>query len=253
MTRDRDPEDGNWLAADHALGVLDMSERLRAERLRREDAGFAAEVEAWEARLAPLSGAVSPQAPPARLWAAIERELVFARGAEAPPAPLAPAPAAVSSAVPLRGGVASFWRWLALGSTTLLAASLAGLAILVVGPATPPAGPMMAAISDTDGRAMFTAVLDPAAGHAMLMPALVPMPEGRVPELWLIPENGRPISLGLLDPGRPHRVALGREGMPAGVMRPGAAMLAVSAEPPGGSPTGQPTGPVMGQGALREI
>ncbi len=37
------------------------------------------------------------------------------------------------------------------------------------------------------------------------------------------------------------------------MMRTPGAALAVSMEPTGGSPTGQPTGPVVGQGMLRAI
>ncbi|ALN71613.1 anti-sigma factor domain-containing protein [Aureimonas sp. AU20] len=236
-----DPEGEGWLAADYALGVLPQRERLLAERRARQDPGFAAEIGEWEARLAPLAEAVRPESPPASLWAAIERELPK------------PRPAAASPALDVGRRVSAVWRWLALGSTGLLAASLASVVVLVSNPAAPPAPAMMASVSTSDGAALLTAVLDPVGGHAMLMPGAMPMPEGRVPELWIIPEGGVPISLGLLDPARPLRIALRRPGMAEDMMKPGGAMLAISAEPVGGSPTGQPTGPVLGTGALRSI
>ena len=65
-------------------------------------------------------------------------------------------------------------------------------------------------------------------------------------ELWLIPANGKPVSvavLGSLD----ARFEL--PPMHRGRLLPGA-QLAVSTEPAGGSPTGQPTGPVILAGPI---
>ncbi|KTQ85364.1 hypothetical protein NS226_19790 [Aureimonas ureilytica] len=243
---DRGGEDGgeNWLAAEYALGVLPAPDRLRAERLARQNLSFAAEVEGWERRLAPLGEAIRPQTPPAALWAAIERELPAPRPV---PRPI-PQPTAGARVERL---VAPVWRWFALGSTGLLAASLAAITLLVTAPAPMPA--MMASVASADGASLVTAVFDPANGHAMLMPADMTMPEGRVPELWLIPDGKPPISLGLLQPGRSLRIELPRSDMSEGMMKRGGVTLAISAEPEGGSPTGQPTGPVMGTGALRSV
>jgi anti-sigma-K factor RskA len=44
---------------------------------------------------------------------------------------------------------------------------------------------------------------------------------------------------------------LPRERLPASVLGPGTAGLAVSLEPAGGSPTGAPTGPVLYSGRLQ--
>ncbi len=112
----------------------------------------------------------------------------------------------------------------------------------------------MASISAGGGAPLFVAVVDPGGGYATLMPVSVRREDGRVPELWLVPAGGAPISLGLVDPSAPLRVDLkGREGMGMGMMRTPGAALAVSMEPEGGSPTGQPTGPVVGQGMLRAV
>jgi anti-sigma-K factor RskA len=60
-------------------------------------------------------------------------------------------------------------------------------------------------------------------------------------ELWVLPTGAaRPVSLGVL----PHA------GRVVPVAWHGAARLLVSREPMGGSPTGQPTGPVVYQGTL---
>jgi anti-sigma-K factor RskA len=64
--------------------------------------------------------------------------------------------------------------------------------------------------------------------------------------LWLIAEGGAPVSLGLLEPQGPSRITVPDD------LRPvlAGATLAVSDEPPGGSPTGQPTGAVLAAGVF---
>jgi anti-sigma-K factor RskA len=70
-------------------------------------------------------------------------------------------------------------------------------------------------------------------------------------ELWLIPTgDARPRSLGLIQPGQPIRLDIPAD--LAGRITPDAT-LAVSLEPPGGSPTGQPTGPVIANGKLTNL
>jgi anti-sigma-K factor RskA len=79
------------------------------------------------------------------------------------------------------------------------------------------------------------------------VPAAANIPADRVAELWLIPADGKPRSLGLLRADRPVTLALSPN---LAGQATAAAVLAVSLEPPGGSPTGAPTGPVIGQGKL---
>jgi len=68
--------------------------------------------------------------------------------------------------------------------------------------------------------------------------------------LWLIPPRDKPHSLGLIDPSRPVRINVPKSLLPQVNSN---AMLAVSLEPPGGSPTGQPTGPVIANGKLASL
>jgi anti-sigma-K factor RskA len=69
-------------------------------------------------------------------------------------------------------------------------------------------------------------------------------------ELWAILADGKPISLGVIPPNGKGKVELS-ETQKALIGKPIA--LAVSLEPKGGSPTGQPTGPVLYQGPLASI
>jgi anti-sigma-K factor RskA len=61
--------------------------------------------------------------------------------------------------------------------------------------------------------------------------------------------GGPPRSLGLLRGD--GSTVLPRDRLPRELLKGGAAALAVSVEPAGGSPTGTPTGPVVYAGALR--
>ena len=66
-------------------------------------------------------------------------------------------------------------------------------------------------------------------------------------ELWFIVEGGRPRSLGVMPASGRMHAQLAAE--IAAALRQGT-VLAISVEPAGGSPTGQPTGPVIASGAL---
>ncbi|WP_157944652.1 anti-sigma factor [Mangrovicella endophytica] len=245
-------EEADILAAELALGTLDAAEIRAAERRMLRDPAFAASVEAWRERLAPLGDAVTPAQPPADTWAAIERDL--ARMTRRPRSGTAGDVAIAQRRAERRDDrVASLWRWLGLGGTGLAAASLAALALIAAGIWTP--GPserdtLTATLESEAGVPLLTVVLDRASGTATLVPIDMPGSDGRVPELWLLPETdgGAPRSLGLLDAQQPLRLVLPQEAS----QRAGAA-LAVSMEPEGGSPTGLPTGPVVASGHLASI
>ena len=65
-------------------------------------------------------------------------------------------------------------------------------------------------------------------------------------ELWVIPEGGAPISLAVL--GQLDGTLRVPEGHVERLRK--GALLAISVEPAGGSPTGAPTGPVILSGAI---
>ena len=70
-------------------------------------------------------------------------------------------------------------------------------------------------------------------------------------ELWMLPADGPPRSLGLL----PVSGGEARHEIPPALLAllGNAQGLAVSLEPAGGSPTGQPTGPVLYQAPIVEL
>lgn len=235
---DAEDADADALAAEYVLGVLDAEARAAARRRAMTDPAFATLLRAWEARLSPLADGVPPVPPPPAIWARIAAAL------DEPAA----APTRAPAAPPSPGRPARAWRWAALGSGAI-AASLA--AILLLRPSAPPVqavlrgaeAPVFLARLEPDGAVLVRAVGTPR------------VPAGRDLELWLLrPGAARPASLGVLPAGG-TRVAAGQTG--AGAPLAGApltgAQLLVSLEPPGGSPTGQPTGPVLYAGTLERL
>jgi anti-sigma-K factor RskA len=105
----------------------------------------------------------------------------------------------------------------------------------------------VAEIAAEDRSLVYSAQFDPARDRLEITRLSGASPQGRVHELWLIAEGApAPVSLGVLpDDGRatlvlPETLAAAMTG----------GTLAVSDEPPGGSPTGQPTGAVLALGTL---
>ncbi|WP_372916024.1 anti-sigma factor domain-containing protein, partial [Sandarakinorhabdus sp.] len=208
------------------------------------DPEFRAAVERWQAVLAPLDDVTPGVAPPVAVWAAIAAEV------QPQPRPT-PQPAVPAAA----GG----W-WNNLGLWRLLAASgpvLAALvAVLVVQPGGTDApinvatGPeLVATLADADGKPLIAAAYDPASGQVRFAPVAAgdDTAAGKVPELWVIEGKNPPRSLGVIDiaAGRSQSIPRDRlAGLKAG------AVLAISIEPVGGSPTGAPTGPVIATGKL---
>lgn len=224
------------LAAEYVLGVLDAAARRDAERRMARDPHFAAQVWAWEARLLPLAESVPPVEPSPAVWRQIEAHINAMPGRDH----IRQAPSLWQSL--------AFWRALTVGSIGLAAASLAGLFFLTR-EAVPP--PLIAMLGQPSGGApSFVTSVDRAHGTVLVVPTVAPALGGRAAELWLVPPGNDPQSLGIIDTTRPVTVAI-----PARLMShatPDAA-LAVSLEPPGGSPTGKPTGPVVAAGKLTNL
>lgn len=230
------------LAAEYALGVLDRAERANAERLAAEDANFSALVAWWHGRLVPLLDEIAPTEPGPDLWTRINAAL-DGDGARA------------TNVVSIERSLRR-WRGIAATMTAVAAALLLFVALPSPAPIAPPPspamtqpGPMTAAIGDK-GATSFLIAWSPGDRNLMVMPAAVSPVANHSHQLWLIPAGGQPISLGVISAAKPLRMA-----MPANMAAQltGSATLAVSAEPEGGSPTGQPTGPVIGSGQLHNV
>lgn len=235
-------DERDQFAAEFALGVLDADDRARAYRLISSDPHFAAEVTSWQERLAPLLGEIVPVDPGPALWERINRALDASGERE-------------ENVVDIQRALRR-WKGVAAAMTAVAAALLVMLALPRPAPLAPAPGavertPAMTASITADGGAKsFLITWSPTTRKLVVLPAAVAPVPGHSHQLWLISAGGKPISLGVIDAARPMQMPL-TPSLAARLV--GSSTLAVSAEPQGGSPTGQPTGPVIGSGALRPV
>ncbi|MDI3274697.1 anti-sigma factor [Pseudomonas sp. MDT1-16] len=213
------------LAADYAIGLMPSAARRRFEQLLLADTALRAELAQWQESLASLTEALPEQPVPDRVWQGIT--------------------ARIEPQVLHMPEKRPFWSWMRV------TAAVCSLVIAVT----------LGLLYNRDSARYSATLLTADAQPALKVEAhedylnvepltLAAVDPGRSLELWAIPADGKPISLGVIPTGGKGRVALSDVqkvliGKPIG--------LAVSLEPKGGSPTGQPTGPVLYQGALAAL
>ncbi|HMQ58134.1 MAG TPA: anti-sigma factor [Rhizobiaceae bacterium] len=228
------PETGDdALAAEYVLGVLPFAERAAAAARVEVDPAFARRVAGWERRLSPFDDETAPVAPPPALKSALDRRLF---GEAQKPA--------------------GWWRSLALWRP-LAIASLAACALLAGMLANeiatrPPesVARLVVQLEAPDSPVKMLALFEPGSSAVRLSAVSGTPDSGRDFELWLIEGDNPPASLGVLPPSGAATLDI-PESLQASFAA--GATLAISVEPAGGSPTGQPTGPVVAAGQLRAI
>jgi anti-sigma-K factor RskA len=223
------------LAAEFALGTSPPRVRRRLAALARRDRTVAAALSAWELRIAVLGAAVPPVAPPPRVWRAIVTRL----GLD---------PDAATNASSKWWERVGFWRAFATaGFVVALALGIAQWQRAFEAPAAP----LVVVLVGTDAKPALIATASRGDRYLTLKTIGNAAPAaGKAFELWALPQSGSPQALGVIPPGRLVRVPLVD---PVERRLSNIPALAVSLEPAGGSPTGQPTGPVLYSGAIERM
>ncbi|MEJ2059634.1 MAG: anti-sigma factor [Gammaproteobacteria bacterium] len=231
MKRYQKPEVYEALAAEYVLGTLTGPARRRFVQLMEERAYIRHAVEVLEQRLHPLVEDLPPTEPPPHVWHAVQRDLPEVRK---PPG---------------IGWLASlgFWRTATFASLALVLV-LGGVWLV-----RPPAGgatpAFVVVLNSQDHKPMIVATADHKTNMLTVKMMHKPkMPEDEDMQLWCIMKNTKKaVSMAVLSRGQESRIHLTRADWQA---LDHTAELAVSMEPRGGSPTGQPTGKVMYQGTV---
>lgn len=228
MGQDDMPAEDELLVAEYVLGVLPHDERVAlAARLDAEPA-LLAHKRFWEDHFAPLGAGIEPVQPSPHVLASVERRL-FPR------------------AVQPRGfwNSMAFWR---AATAALLVLIVAGLGLFFTQRANPPAGPSYVASLTASAAPLQLEVLYDAGSRRLKLNRVAGGPaQGRDLQLWLIAGNDAPVSLGVVPASTAATLELAAT--VAEKFTP-QAVLAVSDEPQGGSPTGQPTGAVLATAPL---
>ena len=235
-----EPPSDDLLAAELVLGVVDSSQRRSLQGRADSDRSFAERVAYWERRFAPWLNDIEAVEPPARVWTKIRQRLGWTD----------PDP----SSSKLRGSLL-FWR-----TATALSILVAVVAIgMLVHRGQPPVagqpqgptqveGQAVTALWHDDGTAAWLVSIDRNRGTVSVVPVPGPAdPQGRVPELWVIPAGKAPQWVASVSTNRSSTVTIPddvRPGLVAG------SVLAVSLEPPMPASHAAPTGPIVAKGGI---
>lgn len=227
------------LAAEYVLGTLHGPARRRYETLLNARPDWQQAANWWLARLHLLADTVPAVTPSAQLWRGIETRLYGTQQ-----------PSVLSSAL-------GWWRGLALVSSTMaiaLAFFVASNLLKAPPMSEAPSPTTVALLSTEEAKPGWILTLAKSADgktemHMTTLASVASAP-GKSFELWVLPaDKSKPISLGLMPKAGNASVRIA-DNIAQMLASSG---LAVSLEPEGGSPTGQPTGAVLYQGKLTQI
>lgn len=221
------------LAGEYVLGTLEAAQRHAVTARLPHDPALRTAVEAWEARLHPLTTLADPLQPSAAVWARI------AASTQPPAMQRTPAP----TAAPTR-----WWQWDSLALWRGLAGTGFGAAavlcaLLWLRAAEPPAVPRyFVVLAAPQSQAPGWLVQAHQAGQLRLVPlGADAVPAEKSLQFWTKADDwSAPVSLGLVQPGEALEVPLDR-------LPPLQAnqLFELTLEPAGGSPSGRPTGPIQ--------
>jgi anti-sigma-K factor RskA len=277
-------EDHIALAAEYALGTLDAEERAQVETMMAVDKEFTAIVQAWEYRLGSLNQMVGSVEPRPIVWENIRSAIGHSTEPQGPlvlpeappPPPVAPAvaervPAVDDTNVAYLSSRVRRWRSVASVATAIAAALVVMLGLQLYQPdllpegirpkprteivevktptPAPPSGQYVAVLQ-RDGSPAFILTVDAATRNFTVRRVGASAEPGKSFELWLISDKlPQPRSLGVIGNGdfttRPVLASYDANTI-------NAATFAVTVEPAGGSPNGQPTSAPIFTGKLIE-
>lgn len=246
MENDRDRD---LMAAELALGLLEGDALARARLMLLADPSFRASYAYWQSVSGEWLETVEPVGGPVDLLPAIEAAIDASgepgvRGVPEPPARARPA-----------------FAWAIAASIVALVASAAAVVFYQRGSDARRDGAelaqqlaqaegerQVAQISGNADGVLVSAIYDPSGGTIQLRLDIA-RSDDKVPELWVIPPDGKPRSLGTFS-NSTATLSIAPELRPLLI---DGATLAVTMEPATGAPHAAPSGPVLGATELRTL
>ncbi len=225
-------DEDDILAAEFALGLLDDAEGESVRVRAQSDAVLSLRIAWWRDQLAPMAREAET-APPDHIWRRIAAKLPGNDNAMT---------------------MMQRWRAAAVGAMAVAAALIVFIGVRpesapIPMPIVPQSAPMIATLSDSKNAAVVTVNYDGATGRMTIAPNALAVGTHDA-ELWIIPEDGTPRSLGVIDAHSAKGQAVAADRRP--FVHPGAT-FAISLEPKGGSPTGTATGPIVVTGKIIRV
>lgn len=221
-------EEDKILAAEYVAGLLNPLERASFVRRLGEEPALRGEVQFWDEKLFPMTDALSSVEAPANVFAEIEKRLF-------------------SEETKSASWFESLFFWRSLSFASLAALAVAGaLFVLSPQPGISPSQNFVAELSGPQQTLKVAMLYDTQKGEIKFNRVSGAAVSGRDFELWLIEGKNAPVSLGVLPSSNSGVIKI------SGALKQKIAgsLLAISDEPSGGSPTGQPTGAVIATGNM---
>lgn len=248
-TASRNPAE---LADEYVIGLCDTDEQREVEQRLNTDQDIAVHVELARLRFANLDAATPDVAVPENFWSRINSALdVLEAGADAigsDALETAPSKDASDTVVPFdpqpqkRSRRMTWFVAANIAATLLLALTVFWMSMTRVDPQ------VVAVLLDDGGQpvAMIEGQQDNTTRVTLL--GDIDVPAGSILQLWTKPDpDGAPVSIGIFD--EPRQTILEAVGLPAPTTDQ---LYEITFEQPGGSPTGLPTGPILGKGFTKE-
>jgi anti-sigma-K factor RskA len=233
-------DDIDGLAAEYVLGTLDASERASVAARRQRESELDAAIQAWELRLAPLNDAIPEVAPPPGAFAKIEKRLGAGSASSANQ----------TNVVDLSRRL-NRWRATAIAASAVAAALILSLGAQQFAP-KPKSKNLVAVLQKDAASPAFLVSVNVDDRVMTVRPVAAKHEPGKSFELWIIHDSlGKPKSLGVID----ETTAVKMKKPTLAAYKPDViqgSTYAVTLEPEGGSPSGDPTGPVVFAGKMIE-
>lgn len=230
--KDKQPPYDDATIAEYAIGVLPHAERLTFQKTLETDPTLRERLRDWEEQLSGQADVIEPASAPEAIFTSAEERLFGAKK-------------------PTSGWVENLKNWRLPALASAVALLLVGLIFWNDARINEGSDTMyLADITNQSYEIQVVGIFDPETSEFHLRRLVGVAEPNRDFELWLIDGDAAPVSLGVMPSNAIKSVVKVRPELSDALLR---GLLAISDEPQGGSPTGQPTGAVLATGKIIKV